>query len=464
VLATAAELIPAHRLYRPHGAALSPMRYRGPEVLVSGPAGTGKSRGCPEKVHSLAELCPGMRGLILRKTRESLTESALETFEKKVVPEGHPILSGARRDTRKLYAYPNGSVIVVGGLKAYGRDQTQEVMSTEYDAIYVQEAIELIEEEWELCTTRLRNGNVPFQRLMADTNPGAPTHWLKRRCDAGKCHLLHSRHEDNPRLWDGGAWPEEVRDYITKPDALTGARYHCLRHGRWVQAEGAVYEGWDPGVHLIERPAIPQDWGRYWSIDFGFTQPSVCQFWAKDPDGRLYMYREIYRTQRLVEDHARDILDIVAPPIGPNKQRQWKEPRPRAVICDHDAEDRATLERHLGIMTTAANKTRTAAIQAVAAELRAAGDGRPRLFITNGALVHRDRALEDAKKPAGTVEEFDCYVWDLTNNRMHGEEPVEENDNGMDAMRYVVAQFNLQPQATRRPQAFGGVPTMPGRW
>ncbi|HEY9015912.1 MAG TPA: hypothetical protein VIM84_12715, partial [Gemmatimonadales bacterium] len=81
------------------------MRTRTEEVLLSGPAGTGKSRGAMEKVHLAAEKYPGMRGLILRKTRESLTEAALFTFETKVVPLGHPILSGAQRRMRQAYRY-----------------------------------------------------------------------------------------------------------------------------------------------------------------------------------------------------------------------------------------------------------------------------------------------------------------------------------------------------------------------
>jgi phage terminase large subunit len=84
--AGAEELRPGHRPYQPFGAALQLLLCRDPEVLISGPAGTGKSRACLEKLHLCAEKYPGMRGLIVRKSRESLTEAALFTFENKVVP------------------------------------------------------------------------------------------------------------------------------------------------------------------------------------------------------------------------------------------------------------------------------------------------------------------------------------------------------------------------------------------
>src|SRR5262249_30756032 len=112
-----------HKPYTPVGSSLALMYARETEVLLSGPAGTGKSRACLAKLHLVALKYPGMRGCIVRKTRESLTESALVTFERDVVPEGHPILGGARRNARQAYSYPNGSVIVVGGLKQAGKDQ-----------------------------------------------------------------------------------------------------------------------------------------------------------------------------------------------------------------------------------------------------------------------------------------------------------------------------------------------------
>jgi hypothetical protein len=42
-----------------------------------------------------------------------------------------------------------------------GMDKPTKIMSSEYDFIYVQEAIELTETDWENLTTRLRNGRCP---------------------------------------------------------------------------------------------------------------------------------------------------------------------------------------------------------------------------------------------------------------------------------------------------------------
>jgi PBSX family phage terminase large subunit len=423
------ELKPQQRPYQPFGSAEQLFYCRDKEVVLSGPAGTGKSRGCLEKLHLCALKYPGMRALIVRKTRTSLTESALVTFEDKVLPEHSRLTEGAQRRLRQSYTYPNGSNIVVGGL-----DDSQRVMSTEYDMIYVMEAIEATENDWENLTTRLRNGVMPYQQIIADTNPDAPTHWLKARANKGLTTMIDCTHEDNPVLYDRAKseWTKAGLVYIDTLDRLTGPRKERLRFGKWVQAEGIVYEGFERSKHLVDRFEIPKEWPRDWVIDFGYTNPFVCQFWAEDPDGRLYRYREVYYTQRLVQDHAKQIMELAK-----------VEPPPRRVICDHDAEDRATFERHTGHPTTAAHKTVSDGIQAVATRLKPAGDGKPRLFLLRDSLVERDPKLDDKKLPACTEEEIDGYIWDVSNSRSKGEQPVKANDHGCDAMRYEIAQWDL---------------------
>lgn len=413
----------AQRPYRPYGTALELWKDRRPEVLVSGPAGTGKSRACLEKMHAACLRFPGARCLIVRKTRESLTETGLVTYEEKVLPEGSPIAEGARRSHRQSYLYPNGSVVVVGGL-----DKPSKVMSTEYDLIYVQEAIELYENDWESLTTRLRNGVMPFQQLIADTNPDRPQHWLKLRVDSGKTAIHESRHQDNPTVWDeeAGDWTPKGREYISKLDALTGPRKARLRYGKWVQAEGSVYD-FDraAGGNLIDSRTIPDSWRRIRAIDFGYTNPLVCLWIAIDDDCRMYVYRELYHTKRTVKVHAERINALSA------------DERYEFTVADHDAEDRATLLEN-GISTIPARKDVSPGIEAVAERLKRAGDGRPRLFVFRDCLVERDEALVEAKMPCSIIEEFDSYSWPKApDGRSLKEAPEKLHDHAMDAIRYA---------------------------
>lgn len=423
----------------PRGAAKRLFECRDSEVLLGGPAGTGKSRAALEKLHLQMLKYPGARALILRKTATSLTNTGLVTYKEHVAREalatGEVTWRTANQHRAGCFEYRNGSTINVGGM-----DKDKKIMSSEYDVVFVQEAIELTVTDWEAITTRLRNGVMPYQQLIADTNPSHPTHWLKQRCDRGDTTLIESRHEDNPVYFndDRTLTPAGV-DYIQgKLDKLTGVRYQRLRLGKWAAAEGLIYEDWDEAVHLVNGFYPPNDWARYWSIDFGFNNPFVWQEWAEDPDGRLYLFREIYRKERTVDQHCAAIRSLVMHDDG-----TWRGPQPQAIVADHDAENRAQFERYLGLHTKAANKKVTQGVQAVQRRLRRADDGRPRLFIMRNALKFPDKELQEARKPICTAEEITGYAWAVKPGEKVDEQPRKEDDHGMDAMRYVVAHRDL---------------------
>jgi PBSX family phage terminase large subunit len=277
------------RPYRPYGAVREAWAYQGREVLISGPAGTGKSRGALEKLFACAARFPKMRGLICRKVRVSLTQSALETWESKVLPEG----SGIRlHHEDQEYRFPNGSTVAVAGL-----DDPEKIKSTEFDLIYVQEATELTQEDWLILLSRLRNGVMPYQQLMADCNPADPQHWLKLRADGGATVLLESCHEDNPSV---------TSEYIATLDSLTGYLYQRLRLGLWVAAEGMYFTEWNPDVHVVNKAFDPPaDWPRWLAVDYGFADPFCALWFARVPvEGTIYVYRELYATGLRDEQQA----------------------------------------------------------------------------------------------------------------------------------------------------------------
>ena len=222
-----------HGLYTPYGTCSELYYSEDTDIVISGPAGTGKSRACLEKIHYHARNYPSSRHLIVRKTRKSLSEAALQTFEDWVLGPDHPMLHKApQRQFRHSYRYDNGSQIIVGGM-----DKPSRIMSTEFDLIFIQEAIELKEDDWDALGTRLRNNVLPFQQLLADTNPSYSGHWIHKRANAKFLELLHSDHTDNPRLWDQDKqeWTAEGLAYIARLDRLQGVRKKRFRYGLWTE-------------------------------------------------------------------------------------------------------------------------------------------------------------------------------------------------------------------------------------
>jgi len=232
-----------------------------------------------------------VRCAMVRKTRKSLTQSAMETFEEKVLTAANRKLVPFHTGDQE-YRYPNGARVIVGGL-----DDAEKIGSTEFDLVYVQEATELEEEDWGMLLRGLRNGVASYQQILADCNPTYPSHWLKTRCDRGEVKLLESRHEDNPTLWDraGGEWTSFGANYIRTLDSLEGYLYRRLRLGEWCAAEGMYFTEYSPEVHVIDAFDPPGDWPRWCSVDYGFAAPFCALWFARCPeDRRIYCYREIY--------------------------------------------------------------------------------------------------------------------------------------------------------------------------
>jgi PBSX family phage terminase large subunit len=395
------------------------------QVIIAGPAETGKTLAALVKLHRVCLKYPRTQAAIVRRTYQSMPGSVLQTYGDVIEGSGVMPFGGEKP---QWYDYPNRSRVWVGGM-----DHPDKVLSSERDFIFVNQAEELDVADWETLTTRAtgRAGHVPDPQVIGDCNPSTPTHWIRQT----SIPLLESRHEDNPQLFnqETGEITEQGKRSLAILDLLTGPRKARLRYGQWAGAEGMCYEdSWDRARNVIDRFEIPADWRRYLAIDFGFTNPFVCQWWAEDPDGRLYLYREIYRTQRLVEDHARQIKDLS------------QGERIEAAVCDHDAEGRATFEKYADMPTVGAKKQVLEGIQAVAARLRSNGDKRARLFLLRDSLVEVDAALKENHKPTSTEEEIEGYIWKAGAKKDEKEEPVKENDHGCDATRYMVAHLDLR--------------------
>lgn len=403
------------------GAALEAQSETSQEWILAGPAETGKTFAALWRLDSLLRATPRARAAIIRKVHADMAATVMEMWDRIIEIRGDVAKFGGEKVA--FYSYPNGAKVWVGGL-----DRADKVLSGERDWIYVNQAEQLERDDWQILTTRVtgRGAVTETPMLFGDCNPGPPTHWIKHR---PSLHVMRSEHKDNPTLYDdAGRITAQGRRTMTILDALTGVRCLRLRDGLWVAAEGVVYGGFSPAVHLIRPFPIPRDGRRIRSVDFGFVNPFSCSWWYIDEDERMFRYRQIYRTQTLVEDHARQIVELTG-----------DEPI-EATVADHDAEDRATLERY-GIETIAAFKAVSPGIQNVQSRLAVAGDGRPRLFLMEGALVEPDPALLAAHRPTCTEQEFESYVYasGTAATRPDKEEPIKRNDHGLDETRYAAA-------------------------
>ena len=405
---------------------LAPMRDKTATILLTGSAGGGKSRTAAEKIHAFCKKYPGAMAVMMRKSRQSMTNSTVLFFDKAIVGNDPNV----RHYPSKLrFEYANGSILAYGGMSDdQQREQIRSIgQDGGIDICWMEEANRFTEDDYNEVLGRMRGTAAGWRQIILSTNPDSPSHWIKRRLmDAGGAKVYYSKAKDNTY---------NPADYLSTLKKLTGVLGDRLNLGKWIQAEGAVYDNFRDELHVIDSFPIPADWRRIRVVDFGFTNPFVCLWIALDSDGRAYIYREIYKTQTLVEDHTAHILSLSV-----NESFE-------TTLADHDAEDRATMHRY-GISTRAANKSKTVGIQMVMQRLNKAGDDKPRFYYMRDSLVELDTTLPDGL-PHSTLDEFTSYSWPKgQDGKPIKEEPIKTGDHGMDALRYAIMYLDTGIQAS----------------
>jgi phage terminase large subunit len=481
---------------------------KAPDNLFTGGWGAGgKSIGLGFRAFLLSMLYPNNIGAFCRKVRADMETSSIPKLRAVVGEElWVPGVVGGQNDPDHLY-FPNGSRI-----DFLGFDRKEKFLSADYGHIEIDECNEVTEDDWEFAAYRLRLHDVETS-ISGSCNPDSPAHFLysKFEPDDGthqifgmpeECERCRGQGEierwftddDNGQVWaelgpctacngQGAiapliaavfvAEPEENAQnlpshYVARKKRLTGIRRLRYYDGKWVAFAGLVYDSWQrtyivkpeqlPAgwLRVADHHVPPASWPRYRGIDFGYTAPFVCQWWARDPEGTWWLYREIYMTQRTVRRHAETIKALedqeraaIADAWLEREQEkydvwEWARtrdtltpPRPRflGTYADTDAEDRATLEEH-GYPSIPALKEKRPGIETVH-ELILTGKVR----ILADALHELDFELENAtgKPPTHTVQEFGKYLWlPKAEGRAVKEDTVPDNDHGMDAMRYVL--------------------------
>jgi PBSX family phage terminase large subunit len=351
--------------------------------------------------------------VIVGKTLQTIERNIIEPMQN---ADLYGELAGHVQHTRGS----NMAVILGRQVHLVGANDTrseEKIRGATVELAYVDEATLLPIGFWEMLQTRLR---VPTARLLATTNPGASQHWLR----VGWILLRHLKNmivfhftmDDNPSL---------TAEYIHDMKAsFTGIFYQRFIEGKWTNAEGAIYDGWDPAAHVVEWSQLPPMFRILGvGMDFGTQHATSVVMLGLGYDRRLYLIDEL-------RIETRDTAATLSPSQQARMIREWLALphlaenaglRPEYMIADPAAlAHRRELAESEGISTIGADNAVTFGIGLISS------------LLARGLLRVSDRCT-------GVIKEMPGYVWDAKAAE-HGEDkPVKENDDSLDAFRYVIA-------------------------
>jgi len=280
--------------------------------------------------------------------------------------------------------------------------------------MYIDEASLIPEAFWVMCLSRLR---VPGARLLATTNPDAPLHWLRQnyllRTDLNM-RQWHFVLDDNPFL---------SREYVEDlKNEYTGLWYRRFILGLWCLAEGAVYDAWNPDVHVVKVLPHIVEWVGL-GVDYGTTNPFAGELLGLGSDGALYFCSEYYYNAKLkhrqLSDHeyAKELLGwLDGVPIPGSTLRGV---RPRWTAIDPSAASFRIELYQQGLPSVLADNAVLPGVRQFAS-----------LLATQRLYVHEScKAL---------IAEIPGYSWDPKAAEEGRDEPQKVDDHCCDAGRYVV--------------------------
>jgi hypothetical protein len=160
-------------------------------------------------------------------------------------------------------------------------------------------------------------------------------------------------------------------------------------------------------------------------VDWGYSNPGAILVFAVDGDGRMYLVHEVYRTGQLIGWWTEKAKAIKA------------HFRPECFVCDPSEPAYIEQFNRAGVYAVAADNDIAPGIQAVESRLAVQPDGRPRLFLYDGALEERDPELTARRLPTCLREEMDAYVYKkAVDGKPIKEEPVDLHNHAADVLRY----------------------------
>ena len=271
-------------------------------VIMKGSAGSGKSVNVANCfVLKLSD--PKFKGanlLCVRKIDESNRDSTFAELKKAIYTifgskweECWTVTNSPLRLVCKI----TGNTVIFRGMK--DDKQREKVKSITADEgkitwIWVEEATELTEEDFDILDDRLRgrldNPNL-FYQIVATFNPVSATHWLKSKFfDVPSPDVLAHTSTFKDNLFIDAQYRRRMER--RKERDPEGYRVYAL--GEWGLLGGQYFNNWRESLHVIKPFKIPEGWLRFRMADWGSYHPYAVLWGAVDYDGKLYIYRELY--------------------------------------------------------------------------------------------------------------------------------------------------------------------------
>lgn len=277
-----------------------------PVTFYGGAKGGGKSKGLQLIMLFRRFKYPNSTGAIFRRTYPELEGNHIRPLF-----QAFPELRGYYNESKKLLSLPNGSTLQF--CHCNNENDITLYQGREFHDLAIDEAGQWTESMFRTLLGSNRSAQPRITpKCLLTGNPGGIGHgWLKRifieRCFNERetpldYAFVQALVDDNAALMAND--PGYISKLRSEPNEALRKAY---LHGDWNIFAGQFFQEITKDVHFIKPFEIPNHWNRFGAYDFGYNHPAAFGWFANDEDGNTYLYRELVKAGRRVDQFAIDI-------------------------------------------------------------------------------------------------------------------------------------------------------------
>jgi len=314
---------------------------------------------------------------IVRQSFPSLRSSVMRDFFD-MLKEIKIYDESSHQKTEHIYRFKNGSLV-----EFFSTDSEQKIRGRKRDILYCNEGNELSFEVFNQLVLRTTN------KVLIDFNPSDTEHWIYDLIKQDNCALIKSTYKDNPFL------TKDQVDYIENLINVDENYYKVYALGEKPISESRIYSHFKQYNEDVDLRDF------CYGLDFGFNHPTTLIKTSFDGN-RVYVKELIYKSKMTTNDLINEMKNIG---LDRSKPIYCDSARPEVI---------EELRRNGFIKAQPSNKA-----------------------VKEGINKIKSMEVYIHFESINIWKEYKLYSWKTDRDRIQ-DEPVKENDDALDALRYAV--------------------------
>jgi len=282
-------------------------------LILSG-RGYGKTRIGSEMVRKWA--WEGYTPIaLIGQTKADARDTMVEIGESSILKVSPPWFMPVYEPSKRRLTWPNGVQAII-----YSGDEPDQLRGPQHMKVWLDEPAkyQYPQDTWDNVMFGLRIGDNP--QAIATTTP-RPIKLILDLIKDPKVTVTAGHTLEN----QANLAPEFINYVMNKYQGTKLGRQE-LAGEVLSSSEGLVYDAFRSDMCVIPRFAIPQDWPRYFSMDFGRVNTASLWYAMEPATGFLYLYRT-YKKKASVVEHAGNFRElskgeVMRRRVGGNHQEQ----------------------------------------------------------------------------------------------------------------------------------------------